>query len=948
MNDLTPFWAVTFLFKIIFPLKWALLNINLQFIKTNNDLRFMKKILILLALFLITACVRSPQPISLFETEEKAFKDISNIEEIKKNNKAWEENLEIDLYTAIALAIKNNKELKIKLLENALANRQIDKIKFEMLPSLAANAGYSGSDKYRTTTSANVSNADTAGVMGTTYTTSSEKSVANQDIGFTWNALDFGLSYIKAGQSNNRYLISDEAEKKASHNIVREVIRTYWNSLSAEKLIKKYDPLLIKVDSALNDSQKIEELLLTKPMDALLYQKELLDIQRALQTQKQIFIDAKIQLGTLMGLLPNQKFKIVDTNEPLTILDMSLKGMEEHALIHRPELIENHYEERISVQQAKAGIVSLLPGLNFNAAWTSSSNDYLMNKTNFEYGSTLGANLLNVFSYPKIKEINETNLRIIKEQRLALSMAVLSQVHLSNINYQMALEEYATADRYYDVSQKITAQVKNAQKIAKFGNLELIREEASLLVAELRYDIAYTKLQHAIGQIYTSVGLDVTEDNVKGYDIAYGQIYTSIGSDVTEDNVKELGFKQYNVKELGVKQYAEIIKNNFKSNGKRYYASVQTPINKQNPVIKKNEGKNSSQFTFKTNTFKLDGFGNTNYEAYLANGDELPFWITFLPSQRTFIINELDKNEIESLDIKVTAKNIHNRINNTFTLLISPEMRTARLAKEKEVAKQIKIAKKLKEKKLKKLPKKTKLVKKNKKKIKNLNKEYTKRDKNEYFYRNELNDQRKDKLAIILENQDIEFNKLKKITDEKKAEEDKKLVALQEKLNKKYLEKSNKLKSKKLIKLKKEQDKKLAKLKKKIDLTKTKEDLKLAKLKQKQISEFNEAQKTVKAEQIVEDKRINKINQNELKKLAEVTKKNQKKLAEKLAKENKIAAAKKAQEDKIIARKVRAAEDKRIKEYLKMLKEKEKEAKKLEKKLKKEAKKEAKKKKTRS
>ena len=902
----------------------------------------MKKIIILLVLFFITACVRSPEPISLFETEERALKDISNIEEIKKDNKAWEENLEIDLYTAIALAIKNNKELKIKLLENALANRQIDKIKFEMLPSLAANAGYSGSDRYRTTTSANVSNEDTAGVMGTTYTTSGDKSIANQDIGFTWNALDFGLSYIKAGQSNNRYLISDEAEKKASHNIVREVIRTYWNSLSAEKLIKKYDPLLIEVDAALNDSQKIEELLLTKPMDALLYQKELLDIQRALQTQKQSFIDAKIQLGTLMGLLPNQKFKIVDTNEPLTILDMSLKGMEEHALIHRPELIENHYEERISVQQAKAGIISLLPGLNFNAAWTSSSNDYLMNKTNFEYGSTLGANLLNVFSYPQIKEINETNLRIIKEQRLALSMAVLSQVHLSNINYQMALEEYATADRYYDVSQKITAQVKNAQKIAKFGNLELIRERASLLVAELRYDIAYTKLQHAIGQIYTSVGLDVTEDNVKGVDIAYGQIYTSAGLDVTEVNVKE----------LGIKQYAEIIKNNFKSNGKRYYASVQTPIDKQNPVIKKNEGKNSSQFTFKANTFKLDGFGNTKYEAYLANGDELPFWITFLPSQRTFIINELDKNEIESLDIKVTAKNIHNRINNTFNLLISPEIRVARLAKEKEVAKQIrvarlakekevakqiKIAKELKKKKLKKLQKKTKLVKKDNKKIKNLNKKYTKISKNEYFYRNELNDQRKDKLAKILENQDTEFNKLKKITDEKKAEEDKKLVALQEKLNKKYLEKSNKLKSKKLIKLKKEQDKKLAKLKRKIDLTKTKEDLKLAKLKQKQISEFNEAQKTVKAEQIVEDKRINKINRNELKKLAEATKKNQKKLAKKLAEENKIANAKKIREDKIIAKKVRAAEDKRIKEYLKMLKEKEKEAKK-----------EAKKKKTRS
>ena len=86
------------------------------------------------------------------------------------------------------------------------------------------------------------------------------------------NALDFGLSYIRAGQSSDKFLISKELEK-AANNIAKDVIRAYWNALSAEKLIKKYDPLLIKVNNALNDSQKIEELLLQKPMDALLYQK---------------------------------------------------------------------------------------------------------------------------------------------------------------------------------------------------------------------------------------------------------------------------------------------------------------------------------------------------------------------------------------------------------------------------------------------------------------------------------------------------------------------------------------------------------------------------------------------------------------------------------------------------------------------------------------------------
>ena len=621
---------------------------------------YFSKIIGLLLLGFLVACTRSPKAVSLLEAEERAKADILKIEKIKKDNQSWEENLEIDLYTAIALAIKNNKELKIKLLESALANRQLEKIKFEMLPSIATNAGYSASDNYTATSSATVTG-DVAGSMGTSYSTSRQRDVNTQDIGFTWNALDFGLSYIRAGQNSNRYLIAEEMERKAEHNIVREVVKSYWNTLSADKLIRKYDPLLIEVDKALNDSQKIEELLLTKPMDALLYQKELLDIQRALQSQKQIFIDSRIQLGVLMGLLPNQKFKVVPTNDPLTVLDMNLKGMEEYALVHRPELIESHYEEIISVQETKASMASLMPGLNFNAAWTHSSNDYLMNKTNFEYGSTMGANLLNIYLYPKIKKFNETNTEVIKEKRLALSMAVLSQVHLANIDYAMALEEYDTAERYYQVSRKITQQIKNAQKIARFGNLELIREQASLLVAELRYDIAYSKLQHAIGKIYASVGLDVTKENVK---------------------------------KLGFRDYAAIIKNNFKSSGKKYYAKVNNPIKRQNPVAKKYGDDSVGQFSFAKNTFNLGGDGRVIYDAVQSNGKPLPLWINFLPSQRMFLINNSEKDNTEELKIIVSAKNINVRIEDSFNLLVDPELRAMRIEQEKNLEKQRKLAKK--------------------------------------------------------------------------------------------------------------------------------------------------------------------------------------------------------------------------------------------------------------
>ena len=95
------------------------------------------KILGIFSVLLLASCARNLEPMQKSEILIKANEDIATIEEIKKNNLNWEENLEIDLYTAIALAIKNNKELKVKLLENALANRQIDKVRFEMLPALA-------------------------------------------------------------------------------------------------------------------------------------------------------------------------------------------------------------------------------------------------------------------------------------------------------------------------------------------------------------------------------------------------------------------------------------------------------------------------------------------------------------------------------------------------------------------------------------------------------------------------------------------------------------------------------------------------------------------------------------------------------------------------------------------------------------------------------------------
>jgi outer membrane protein TolC len=842
------------------------------------------KLSLILSLGALISCAkRSPEPLTVDAISKSIDSDLAKIKEVKEQNELLNQGLKVDLYTAIALAIENNKDLKVKIFETALSNKKIQDAEFNMLPAMSANAGYTGSDRYKATTSATVPSDDKAGSMGSSYSTSRDREVNEQDVGFTWNILDFGLSYIRAGQSSDKYLISRELERKTASNIKRDVVRAYWNALSADKLIKRYDPLLVKVNKALNDSQKIQELLLQKPMDALLYQKELLDIQRALQSQKQSFVNAKIELKSLMGLLPNEKFTLVETDLPLSELNMKLDDMEAYALVNRSELMENRYEERISIAETKAGIRSLLPGLNFNASWTSSSNDYLMNKTNFEYGSSIGANLFNVFRAPIIREINERNTQIIKEQRLALSMAVLSQVHISNIEYQMALEEYETAERYYEVSRKITEQVRNAQKIARFGELELIREEASLLVAELRKDIAFSRVQFSIAQIYTSVGIDVTH---------------------LESNRRS---------DIGTSEYAQMIKNNFKFSGEKYKLDLKTignNANKNRRIVDRDVGKPETKEEKKlAREQKKQAKEEAKQAKKLAKEQKKQARLKAkqnekLAKEKAKRDKKLAKEQKKQARLKVKQdKKLAKEQNKQARLKAKQDEKLAKekAKRDKKLAKEQKKQARLKVKQDKELAK-EKVISDKKLVIEKRRQARLKAEREKKLAKEKAIKDKK--LARLKAEKDEKLAKEKVIRDKKLAIEKRRQARLKAEREKK-LAKEKALKDKKLARLKAAEEKKLAKEKAKEAKRLAKEQKKLTKQKAK------EAKKLAK-QKAKEEKKLAKLKAKQAKKLA----KEQKKLAKQKAKEAKKLAKQKAKEQKRL-KKLKEKEKKRLKKLKK-------------------------------
>ncbi len=572
---------------------------------------------------MLVACARSPRIIDAESLRVSISEEITELEV-----KASFQN--IDLHTAIAIAVRNNRDLRLSVMESALSQSQRDLQKFDMLPDIALSAGYSEFTELQPSTSKTVASDDSVApsIDGTEgYTISRDKGQATRGIEFTWNALDFGLSYIRAGQQADRYLIAKELERKAIQNITRDIIRSYWKAQASENLLKKLNPLLKRVEDALADSQYIEELLISAPMDSLLYQKELLDVQRTLQTQQRALINSKNELASLMGLLPSEKFTLAENDTYLTNLNMDIQAMEEIALLSRPELMESRYQKRITSKDTRAAMLALIPSLKFNAAYGYTNNDYLLNQDTTEYGASIGGNLFDIFSIGATRKASKANQELIAERHLAIAMTVLSQVHLSNINYDLAIEEYDTAQRYLDVAQRISKQVQNAQKVSRFGELEVIREEASLLVAELRKDLAFSEMQHSIGQIYASIGKDILPTNHQN---------------------------------LSIEELGNSIKANLAEWGITYQATVNIPLDKQNPQLliindPINTTQKSNKFKISNDTFAITGPGKLRYSVTQEDGSDLPRWLAFLTSDLSIVGNPPEG--VSGIKLKMTVAN---------------------------------------------------------------------------------------------------------------------------------------------------------------------------------------------------------------------------------------------------------------------------------------------------
>lgn len=463
--------------------------------------------------FLITGCAIKPEPMLKEEVKEQVKKDLSVLSEV-----VLPVTKPISLDEAIQRGLNHNLQKRVKVLETALSQQQLDLVYYDMLPSLTASAGYSERNNYAASASTSFVNGEPQPLgANPSYSISQDKERVTSDIGFSWNILDFGLSYVRAQQQADKFLIAKEKEKKVEHNLTQEIRRAYYQAVSAQDLLKRIQPMMVEVNQALSDSKKVQNQRVGKtPMESLSYQRELLDILRSLHTLESSLISAKVELAELMGLKPGIEFELADKvekNYQIPEFNMNLEQMEFLALENRPEVTESRYQERISEKEITAAKLKMLPGINLNTSLSYENSDYLLNNDWYSYGANVSWNLLNVFKGSEMNKLAKTQVEIAKEQKLALSMAVLSQVHLSIVKFNQAKKEYLLAKDYLNVADDIytLTQVENDLNIN--SRLILIKEKLNHILATLRYSSSYANVQNSYGRIFASMGIDDKKDS---------------------------------------------------------------------------------------------------------------------------------------------------------------------------------------------------------------------------------------------------------------------------------------------------------------------------------------------------------------------------------------------------------------------------------------------------
>jgi outer membrane protein TolC len=378
-----------------------------------------------------------------------------------------------------------------------------------MLPKVLASAGYNYRNNYFITNATGAYSGVPSGASEPFV--NSDKQYGQAGLMLSWSLLDFGVSYFNARQNADRIVVASERRRRTMHVLVQDIQAAYLRAAAAQKLKKDIQSTIAEATVALKNSTKVESGGLKPPLDALKYQKALLDNIKILETIDLELSTAKVELNQLINLPAKASLKLEDPDSltvPNAYLHEQTEEFEARAIVANADIKESIYNARIAVEETRKSMLRLFPGLTFNVGPQVSNNTYYINKNWVEGAANLSFNLWNLLSAPTAIALADQNQELASQKRMMVQMAIISQVHLSKIQLGNTSHIYKRAADIDLVDGRIAKITAQKYKEGAASQAEKVAADASYIVSKLRKYQALSQLFAASGKMQATTGME--------------------------------------------------------------------------------------------------------------------------------------------------------------------------------------------------------------------------------------------------------------------------------------------------------------------------------------------------------------------------------------------------------------------------------------------------------
>jgi len=350
---------------------------------------------------------------------------------------------------------------------------------------------------------------DASAIMPKDFYTAQDQTIATSNFTTSWDLLEIGLSGFKANRRAINAYSKGEQNQYLCNKLVVDVENAYWRAVAFEQAEAKSDWLKGRVNYALNlSAQRAEENPETK-LSELMFQRELIDINRWYESLYRSLISAKPDLARLMNLPAGTEFSLQAKRLPAELGELGQQDITTliaTAYQYRPEIRQSLYSADLTTLKNKEDLWRHLPGLKIFLGGNHTSNSFVLNSNFVSAGASLSWDLLKLGQIGETKRTGKIALADTQKQTEILASAIMAQVMIAHEQMMKLDYDLSLAWKALDVQSAITDDLNADVASGETPETYLVKEELMKELSYLREQMARAELHTAKARLQQSIG----------------------------------------------------------------------------------------------------------------------------------------------------------------------------------------------------------------------------------------------------------------------------------------------------------------------------------------------------------------------------------------------------------------------------------------------------------